>query len=196
VVLPSTQVGQEALLAGQSHTDNSHRPSSVQPSASASLRPEPTFPYIILQKRAWMAVTRSLTRASKGSAGSPKTTSTSSNEALSTRSGSAPSPPKTEDGHYIIVNHRRWRATDPAIPGDELAELKHYLALGRSGVRAAKSKGAREGDAAVQLARRRTGLAKLGLGERGQPEWWNDSQDNRRKRWESALEELKKLDEG
>lgn len=100
-------------------------------------------------------------------------------------------PEKTADGHHIIVNNRKWRATDPLIPTDEFEELKHYLAKGRSGVRGKKS----EEDEKVKLARKRTGLAKLGLGERGKPEWWLDSEEGRKKRWEDALAELRKLGE-
>jgi hypothetical protein len=95
-------------------------------------------------------------------------------------------PEHTPDGHYIIVKGRRWRATDPTIPDDSLAELKHHLAKGRSGVRSKE-------ESAVLAARKRTGLAKLGLGERGKPEWWNDTEDGRRARWEDALKELRSL---
>lgn len=100
---------------------------------------------------------------------------------------------RTSDGRFIIVNNRRWRATDPLIPDAELAQLKHHLAKGRSGTRVAKGKGKEEADAAVKLARQRTGIAKHGLGERGKPEWWNDSEEGRRKRWEDALKELEEL---
>lgn len=45
----------------------------------------------------------------------------------------------------------------------------------------------------VKAARQYTALAKLGLGERGQPVWWEDSSEGRRKRWSDALSELRKL---
>ena len=102
---------------------------------------------------------------------------------------------RTSDGHFIVVNNRKWRATDPLIPEAELAQLKHHLAKGRSGTRVAKDKGKEEADAAVKCARRRTGIAKHGLGERGKPEWWNDSEEGRRTRWEDALKELEELAE-
>ena len=105
--------------------------------------------------------------------------------------GDASRPEQTPDGHYIIVNGRRWRATDPSIPEDALKELNHYLAKGRSGVRGKQGK---ENEAAVKLARKRTGLAKLGLGERGTPEWWKDTDHGRCERWEAALRELRSLD--
>jgi hypothetical protein len=100
-------------------------------------------------------------------------------------------PEKTADGYYIIVNGRRWRATDPKIPTASLQELKHFLAKGRSGVRKRRGK---ETEDHIKLARRRTALAKLGLGERGKPEWWNDSDAGRQERWQGALEELRALD--
>lgn len=103
-------------------------------------------------------------------------------------------PERMPDGHYIIVNNRKWRATDPMIPEEELAELKHYLSKGRTGVRGVRSGAKSEQDADVQLSRKRTGLAKHGLGERGKPEWWNDTEDGRRERWQNALAQLKKLD--
>jgi hypothetical protein len=51
------------------------------------------------------------------------------------------------------------------------------------------------GDAAELAAtRHRTQLAKVGLGERGTP-WWEQSDDERRERWEAALVELDALDD-
>jgi len=114
-------------------------------------------------------------------------------DTTSKRASQKPTLEKKSDGHYIIVNGRRWRATDPLIPDAVLAELKHYLAKGRSGVRAKGGIG-REDDEHVKLARARTGLAKLGLGERGKPEWWNTTDEDRKARWERALHELRQLD--
>ena len=45
----------------------------------------------------------------------------------------------------------------------------------------------------LAATRHRTQLAKVGLGERGTP-WWEQSDDERRERWESALDELDALD--
>ena len=42
--------------------------------------------------------------------------------------------------------------------------------------------------------RLRTQLAKVGLGERGTP-WWEQTDSQRRDRWESALVELDALDD-
>lgn len=69
-------------------------------------------------------------------------------------------PEKTADGHHIIVDGRRWRATDPAIPETFRQELVDELMSARRAV------GAGESD-----ARRRVGDAKTALGERGAP-WW------------------------
>jgi hypothetical protein len=68
------------------------------------------------------------------------------------------------------------------------ALLLHHLGVARSGVRAAT----RAGDAdAVAAARARVQLAKTGLGERG-PLWWEQSDDDRRARWEAALRALER----
>jgi len=140
---------------------------------------------------------RAAGEAGPGAEGSVSNQQTSQRSQAS-KSKSKSFPPTTEDGRYIIVNNRRWRATDPLVPAEALAELKHYLALGRSGVgkanRAAVGGKASEGSEEVILARKRTGLAKLGLGERGQPEWWNAEERSRTERWEGALKELRKLD--
>ncbi|KAK4176771.1 hypothetical protein QBC36DRAFT_328576 [Triangularia setosa] len=99
------------------------------------------------------------------------------------------SPPKTDDGHYITVNGCKWRATDPMVPDKALAEIKHFLAKGRSGARRQN----RDDSEKLRLSRKATGLAKLGLGERGKPEWWNDTDEGRKERWENALTQLRGL---
>lgn len=86
-----------------------------------------------------------------------------------------------------MVDGRRWRRTDPAVPDAERARLTSHLGRGRSAVRHAS------GDAETRAARRRVQLAKVGLGERGTP-WWEQSDDERRERWERALAELDALD--
>jgi hypothetical protein len=95
----------------------------------------------------------------------------------------------TEDEKWLVVDGRRWRRTDPAIPPDALERLKSHLGRGRSGVRTAES------DDALAATRHRTQLAKVGLGERGTA-WWEQSDAERRERWESALAELDALDRG
>ena len=93
-----------------------------------------------------------------------------------------------DDERWFDVGGRRWRRTDPAIPSAELARLTSHLGRGRSGVRNAAD------ETATAAARHRVQLAKVGLGERGTP-WWEQSADERRARWESALAALDALDE-
>jgi hypothetical protein len=93
---------------------------------------------------------------------------------------------RTEDGRWIVVDGRRWRAQDPQLPDDVRERLLHHLGVGRSGVRTAKKAG---DDAAVAAARALVQAAKTGLGERG-PMWWEQSDDERRARWEAALAAL------
>ena len=93
----------------------------------------------------------------------------------------------TEEQRWLVVDGRRWRRTDPAVPDAELERLKSHLGRGRAGVRNAGD------DATRRAARHRVQLAKVGLGERGTP-WWEQSAAERRERWESALAELDALD--
>ncbi len=93
---------------------------------------------------------------------------------------------RTDDGRWLVVDGRRWRAADPSLPDEVRARLLHHLGVARSGVRTA----GRTGDAAaVAAARARVQLAKTGLGERG-PAWWDQDDVDRRARWEAALAEL------
>ena len=79
-------------------------------------------------------------------------------------------PERTPDGRYIIVDGRRWRATDPGLPEAERKHLVSELMSARSAVGWAK----RRGDAdAERAARARVHAAKVALGERG-PTWWED----------------------
>ena len=93
---------------------------------------------------------------------------------------------RTGDGRYVVVDGRRWRTADPALPDEVRARLLHHLGVARAGVRTAGKAG---DDAAVAVARARVQLAKTGLGERGTP-WWEQDDDARRARWEDALREL------
>lgn len=77
-------------------------------------------------------------------------------------------PERTPDGHHVIIDGRRWRATDPSLAEDRRQELVDELMSARRAVGAAK----RSGDAdAERAARDRVHAAKVGLGERG-PRWW------------------------
>jgi hypothetical protein len=92
----------------------------------------------------------------------------------------------TDDGRWLVVDGRRWRAADPTLPADVRARLLHHLGVARSAVRTAGRTG---DDAAVAAARARVQLAKTGLGERG-PAWWDQDDAGRRARWEAALAAL------
>lgn len=89
-------------------------------------------------------------------------------------------PARTEDGHWIVVDGRRWRATDPSIPGALRAELVAELMRARRA----------QDRAAVQDA-------KVALGERG-PRWWEEpTEDGDRLRVEAAVRTLlRHRDEG
>ena len=90
-------------------------------------------------------------------------------------------PPLTEDGHYLLIDGRRWRATDPMIPGDRRAELTRVLMSWRREVRRTK------GTPAERAARAGVQSAKVALGERGSPPWWEQTDAQRRTRWETEV---------
>lgn len=89
---------------------------------------------------------------------------------------------------YLVVKGRRWRREDPALPEEVARSLRSHLGRGRSGVAAARRAGA---DPAPH--RRRVDVAKHGLGERGTP-WWEQSDEQRRARWEQTLAVLATMD--
>lgn len=86
----------------------------------------------------------------------------------------------TDDGHYILVAGRRWRATDPMIPPDRSAELRSALMAWRREVKATR------GTSAERAARDGVQAAKVALGERGTP-WWEQTDTERRRRWETPV---------
>lgn len=99
-------------------------------------------------------------------------------------------PERTADGHHVVIDGRRWRATDPDIPSDDAARLRRWLMAARRDVGAALK--ADDPDA-ERAARDRVHAAKTALGERG-PEWWEQSADERRTRWSAGLDRA--ADEG
>jgi hypothetical protein len=86
----------------------------------------------------------------------------------------------TADGRYIVVAGRRWRAADPLIPAERLAELRSALMAWRREVKATR------GTAGERAARDGVQAAKVALGERGCP-WWEQSAAERRQRWEAEV---------
>lgn len=94
----------------------------------------------------------------------------------------------TPDGHHVVIDGRRWRATDPGIPEDAAALLRSELMSARRAVGAAlKAQDA----AAERAARARVQAAKVALGERGTPEWWHQDEDERRARWAPLVDQLR-----
>ncbi|MET1005471.1 MAG: hypothetical protein ABWX96_07975 [Propionibacteriaceae bacterium] len=91
---------------------------------------------------------------------------------------------RTPDGRYVVINGRRWRATDPEIPESVAAVLRRELMSARRAVGAAL-KAADPG--AERAARDRVQRAKTALGERGTP-WWEQTPAERRERWEAGLD--------
>ena len=92
---------------------------------------------------------------------------------------------RTPDGRYVVIDGRRWRATDPAVPEGVAALLRKRLMAARRAVGAAL----RAGDAdAERVARARVQRATTALGERGAP-WWEQTEEERRSRWEAGLTE-------
>ena len=89
-------------------------------------------------------------------------------------------PERTPDGRYLVIDGRRWRATDPAIPEERRAELTRILMAWRREVR--RTKGTDE----ERAARAGVQAAKVALGERGTP-WWEQSDDERRERWSADV---------
>ena len=75
---------------------------------------------------------------------------------------------RTPDGRYLVVDGRRWRATDPSIPEDLRVELVAELMAARRLVRTDPP-----------TARPRVQDAKVALGERGEP-WWDEPSDEGR----------------
>jgi hypothetical protein len=74
----------------------------------------------------------------------------------------------TADGHYVVIDGRRWRATNPNLPEELRQQLVHELMDARRAVGAALRA---KDETAEKAARARVNAAKVALGERG-PKWW------------------------
>ena len=90
-------------------------------------------------------------------------------------------PARTEDGHHVVIKGRRWRATDPAIPEARRDELTRLLMSWRREVRRTKD------TSEEAAARAGVHAAKVALGERGTPPWWEQTDAQRRARWQAAV---------
>lgn len=87
----------------------------------------------------------------------------------------------TDDGRYVVIDGRRWRATDPDIPEPRRDELTKLLMAWRREVR--RTQGTDE----ERRARDGVQAAKVALGERGQPPWWDQTDAERKARWEADV---------
>lgn len=87
-------------------------------------------------------------------------------------------PERSDDGRYLIVQGRRWRTSDPAIPDKLRAELVSELMDARRLVRVDPER-----------ARPRVQDAKVALGERGDP-WWEPTDEGTRARLAAAMRAL------
>jgi uncharacterized protein len=84
------------------------------------------------------------------------------------KSGAGKRVESVDGGRYVLIDGRRWRATDPNIPEAERARLVGELMRARRDV----GRALRAGDAeAEREARVRVNAAKVALGERGE-KWW------------------------
>ncbi|MFE1229979.1 hypothetical protein [Streptomyces sp. NPDC059442] len=95
-------------------------------------------------------------------------------------------PATTPDGHYVVIDGRRWRATDPSVPDDARARLRVHLMAARRAVAQARRAHDPEAEGA---ARKRVQQAKVALGERGTP-WWEQSPAEREARRRDGLAAL------
>lgn len=89
-------------------------------------------------------------------------------------------PEPTPDGRYLVIDGRRWRATDPDIPEVRRQELTRALMAWRRAVRSAR------GTPRESEVRAGVQAAKVALGERGTP-WWEQSDAERRARWSTEV---------
>lgn len=74
-------------------------------------------------------------------------------------------PERTDEGRYLIIGGRRWRASDPSIPDALRQELVDELMAARRLVKTDP-----------EQARPRVQDAKVALGERGRA-WWEPRDD-------------------
>lgn len=95
-----------------------------------------------------------------------------------------------EDERWLMIDGRRWRRTDPSLPGELVNALESHLGRARAAVRTARRA---KDDAGTGAARERVNLAKHGLGERG-PYWWDEPEAARMERAREALTRLDQLD--
>ena len=81
----------------------------------------------------------------------------------------------TADGHHVVIEGRKWRATNPNLPPEERQKLVNELMSARRAVGAALKSGDKDAETS---ARARVNAAKIGLGERG-PKWWESGDEQK-----------------
>jgi hypothetical protein len=86
--------------------------------------------------------------------------------------------------HFLEIDGRRWRATDPAIPEPFRKELVDELMRARRAVGVLLRAG---DDDLLAEARSQVQAAKAALGERGEPWWEPPSEAGRLQRIEAAI---------
>ncbi len=82
----------------------------------------------------------------------------------------------TPDGHYVIIDGRKWRATNPNLPEEVRQKWVNELMSARRAVGAATKAKDKE---AEDAARDRVQTAKEALGERG-PKWWEEDAEDKK----------------
>lgn len=92
--------------------------------------------------------------------------------------------PVTDAPRWIEIDGRRWRATDPAVPGPLREELVQELMRARRAIKVLRRAG---DDELLAEARRQVHAAKVALGERGEPWWEPASERGQRDRLEAAI---------
>lgn len=111
-------------------------------------------------------------RAGAAKAGAKKTGAAKKAGAKKTGAAKAsagkPRVEKVDGGRYVLIDGRRWRATDPSIPEAERQRLVNELMRARRDVGSALRAG---DERAESEARERVNRAKVALGERGE-KWW------------------------
>ena len=90
----------------------------------------------------------------------------------------------TQDGHHVVLDGRKWRASDPELPEEVAAQLRRQLMAARRAVGVALRAQDAEAERAARAGVQR---AKTALGERG-TSWWEQSSVQRRARWEAGLD--------
>jgi hypothetical protein len=99
----------------------------------------------------------------------------------------SPAAADSGEAHHLLIEGRRWRKSDPAIPEKLRSELVHELMDARRAVLAAKRADSAQDEKA---ARARVQDAKVALGERGHPYWEAPNVAAQRKRAAASIRAL------